>query len=341
MLRFRTPVVVESGAQTVTREEYPVGTSWNIFSEQAGPCSQDRVREIEHNVGRQLPGDYRAMIMGTGGGVPRNDKCFLHGSHTGAAEDKGVELRRILGDGSINSKNDNCLDITGMHLSKEWDIPHEILLIAYSENGLHEYFALNYELTKFPFNSVLYIDQDREIIVQIADSFSSLVSGLTSNPHDIERPDTSEEDVLPSHDGSFPPLLRSAVSRSSIDNIEDIVRSAGKGIGSGKNMIVNKKSHSLLFLDILFALATNVTDIIGGYPDSSDDSGQTSNGLTFLEVFPSMASEAGSTFSAIWSEPPIRYWWKTRMNEGAIIEENGKFRLSDDYLLTVLSEATS
>ena len=70
------------------------------------------------------------------------------------------KLDYIFGNKPTLRDSDRDLADYASYLAKEWVIPRKVLLIDKAESGLHEHFAINYDLTKFPQHSALYLDNE-------------------------------------------------------------------------------------------------------------------------------------------------------------------------------------
>ncbi|MEJ6014586.1 SMI1/KNR4 family protein, partial [Corynebacterium sp. H127] len=71
-----------------------------LFSTCAEPCSQQRLQDIESNIGMTLPEDYRHMILTTGGGKLAYEKRFFPAQLDAFGFPDGFALWGFFGNGS-------------------------------------------------------------------------------------------------------------------------------------------------------------------------------------------------------------------------------------------------
>lgn len=123
------------------------------------PCGSFRIRSIEEKIGRKLPEDYKKFIKTTGGGTLSLKNTTLAGISLPDGDELEINVEQIFGNGH-SEDDDNDLADYASFLAEEWEIPTKVLLIGNPGAGMHESFALNYDLEGFPPLSVLYLDND-------------------------------------------------------------------------------------------------------------------------------------------------------------------------------------
>ena len=113
---------------------------------------------------------------------------------------------------------------------EEWEIPREVLLCADSEDGMHQCFVINYDLTEFPAGSVLYLDTDPDgERVLVADSFDDFLAQLEPHPSISEPEEVSQDGIgiKGVRYGSLSQPLQRALAALSLIHISEPTRPIG------------------------------------------------------------------------------------------------------------------
>ena len=122
----------------------------------------------------------------------------------------------IFGNGTASNGAHVDLIDYATFLMDEWEIPEEVLLLAASEDGMHQCFVINYGLPDFPEGAVLYVDTDPDgIIMPVAESVDAFLSKLGPYPDQEETVEDAEPDNIGINGvryGSLSEPLRKAIS---------------------------------------------------------------------------------------------------------------------------------
>lgn len=153
------------------------------LTQMGDPCNEQRMVEVERNLGRRLPSDYRAFVMATGGGCVNPQRFYIPGGFL-PDEPGGVDVFCIYGNGTLPNGHCNDLDHpeTGVvALGRNWLYPPQALVFAKSSAGGHLVYLLNYEFEEFPLHTVLVANSAGNIGF-LAASFSDFLH-LLQAPH--------------------------------------------------------------------------------------------------------------------------------------------------------------
>lgn len=136
----------------------------------------------EEKLGIELPTLYKDLINKQNGGYIKRTVLPIDFS-TSSVEDY-IEVDSIFGigeEGILNSQ----------FLINEWNLPNNLVLL--NGDG-HTWVAMDYRAkTKNP--SVVYIDVEEHIEVQLASSFSEFIEGLQERDHVIEEMEHTEDEI--------------------------------------------------------------------------------------------------------------------------------------------------
>ena len=136
----------------------------------------------EEKLGIELPTLYKDLLIKQNGGYIKRTILPIDFS-TSSVEDY-IEVDSILGIGKEGIQDTQFL-------IKEWQLPSNLVLL--NGDG-HTWVAMDYRgKTKDP--SVVYIDVEEEVEVQLASSFSEFIEGLQEKGHVIEEIDLSEDEI--------------------------------------------------------------------------------------------------------------------------------------------------
>ncbi|QSS99739.1 SMI1/KNR4 family protein [Pontibacillus sp. ALD_SL1] len=132
------------------------------------PITVNGLEEIENTLSKQLPTSYKDVLLTQNGGYLKHNAVILDN------EEDYLVIDHIYGGGSPG-----ILDSS--YLSKEWGLPHN--LIIFSGEG-NQWFALDYQY-KNPI--VIYIDQELEEIIQVAENFDEFLQKLRTFNFEVEN----------------------------------------------------------------------------------------------------------------------------------------------------------
>ncbi|MCF8713152.1 SMI1/KNR4 family protein, partial [Corynebacterium parakroppenstedtii] len=169
----------------------------NLFEYTAQPADSQRILEFESKLGKKLPDDYKMLLSETGGGILNLEKCFLTDISLPDGDTLEVVVEDIFGNGTASNGAHVDLIDYATFLMDEWEIPEEVLLLAASEDGMHQCFVINYGLPDFPEGAVLYVDTDPDgIIMPVAESVDAFLSKLGPYPDQEETVEDAEPDNI-------------------------------------------------------------------------------------------------------------------------------------------------
>lgn len=215
-----------------------------------------------------------------------------------------------------------------------------MLLFATAESGMHECFAINYELPGFAVGAILYIDTDQGgAITLAADSFDDFINRLAPDPDEIdnnndddeaEHENTALEGVLR---GSLAPDLQLAVDEAPRSDAETLVRAAARPIAEGPGFQLKNNESGRTFLDVLFWLTSQRRPVHspGDFAGIADDAG-IPNFVTLTVKSFRINDKAYSMLYSLW---PFKAWWKDRQERGLLTAVDDGYRLDEAYLQKV------
>lgn len=145
----------------------------NVFSFPGQSCSPERVREIEHNIGFELPPKYAELVQSGCCGLVHPDYAHIKGNSP-ETDDHLVKVLFGNGFGGPSQSYDFNLDSPdeALYIRDEWDIPNWGALIALGEGDGATPFLINYSNRCFPKHSVIFLDIESDIQELVATSFS-------------------------------------------------------------------------------------------------------------------------------------------------------------------------
>ena len=146
---------------------------WNkeIEEYKLASVNKDDIRNAEQLLNVKLPEAYIKLMLEQNGGVPIH-QSFPCKISNGWADDH-VPVHGIYGigeEGILNSQ----------YLIQEWDLPNNVVL--FSGDG-HSWLAMDYRQTKNG-PPIIWIDTEQDIIIEIANDFSSFIEGLYTASHE-------------------------------------------------------------------------------------------------------------------------------------------------------------
>lgn len=298
-------------------------------SYQSEPPTDELIASIEEELGYKLPSSYIALMKHRNGGIPKNT-CFPTEDATSWAEDH-IAITGILGIGRDKSYS-LCGDLGSKFMIEDWGYPDIGVVICDCPSAGHDVVMLDYRACgRDGEPEVIHVDQEDDYeITFLAENFEAFISGLVSE----EEYDTSEEDKEADLNkvahGKFSPLLEELCARIiEVEQIEQKIRRIC-------TRIVEEKGHfsfhadelSYLMYDVQFWLYTK------SYPDTSREQ--------YLAIYDKMIAFGGEFGQGGYAPGWITEWLDRRMQEGRIVQDNGRLRFTDqsaEELVQQLREA--
>lgn len=161
-----------------------MGKFWLDDEDDSGldPIKNEAIVLVEEKLGVELPALYKKLIRKQNGGYIKRT-VFPIDFSTSSVENY-IEVDRIMGIGEAG-----ILD--SPYLIKEWELRNDLVLL----NGEgHTWVAMDYRgKTKDP--SIIYIDVEEEVEIQLASSFSEFIEGLQEEDINTEDSDLGEDDI--------------------------------------------------------------------------------------------------------------------------------------------------
>ncbi|MFD0621314.1 SMI1/KNR4 family protein [Paenibacillus sp. GCM10027629] len=289
------------------------------------PPTDALIASIEEELGYKLPASYIALMKQQNGGIPKNT-CFRAEESTSWAEDH-IAITGIMGIGREKSYS-LCGDLGSGFMIEEWGYPDIGVVICDCPSAGHDVVMLDYRACgRDGEPEVIHVDQEDDYeITFLAENFEAFISGLVSE----EEFDTSEEDkeadLYKVAHGKFSPLLGELCTRvSELEQIEQKIRSIC-------TRIVEEKGHfsfhadelSYLMYDVQFWLYTK------SYPDTSREQ--------YLAIYEKMIAFGGEFGQGGYAPGWITEWLDRRMQEGRIVQENGRLRFTDQFAAEVIKQ---
>ncbi|WP_312099490.1 SMI1/KNR4 family protein [Corynebacterium dentalis] len=318
------------------------------FTHQGKPCGSFRIRSIEEKIGRKLPEDYKKFIKTTGGGTLSLKNTTLAGISLSDGDELEINVEQIFGNGH-SEDDDNDLADYASFLAEEWEIPTKVLLIGNPGAGMHESYALNYDLEGFPPHSVLYLDNDEPgQFTLVAESFETFLQKLKPTP-DYD-PDTAgqgqlsekmQQDITGAREGTLSPQLKESIAATHIADYEEIVRRAAYNLAltEGGFGVWGSNPAWLHPRDVVYWAAQQVQSSSSlesfNWP-FWEDTPWDGNEYQFPTLIRSSFLLEGDFAGVACNEAMLRIWWKRRMEAGVLTETSDGFKLKDDYIATIL-----
>ncbi len=310
-----------------------------LFEYPAQPADEQRIREIEHGLGRRLPDDYTRLLSQTGGGSLSMNTCYLPEIELPDGDVIDVAVDSIFGNGKTSNNSNVDLLEQAAFLMEEWDIPREVLLCADSEDGMHQCFVINYDLAEFPAGSVLYLDTDPDgERVLVADSFDDFLAQLEPHPSISETEEVSQDGIgiKGVRYGSLSQPLRQALAATPTPDMEQLLRKATEPITTNLNPNINGDTpESRTFYDVVYWIVQHVepqhdatTYTRGGHAGQE---------LTFKSLIGDSFRVPGQEYGGVGHTlASVIMWWDRRVKEGVLIETEDGYIMDESYISQVL-----
>ncbi|GIO90085.1 hypothetical protein J31TS3_13120 [Paenibacillus lactis] len=287
-------------------------------SYQSAPPTDELIASIEEELGYKLPSAYIALMKQQNGGVPKNT-CFPTEEPTSWAEDH-IAITGIMGIGREKSYSIGG-DLGSRFMIEEWGYPDIGVVICDCPSAGHDVVMLDYRACgRDGEPEVIHVDQEDDYeITFLAENFEAFIRGLVSE----EEYDTSEEDkeadLYKVAHGKFSPLLEELCAQvTEVEHINEKIRSIC-------TRIVEEKGHFSFHADELSYLMYDVQFwlYVKSYPDTNRDQ--------YLANYSQMIAFGGEFGQGGYAPGWITEWLDHRMNEGLIIQANGRLRFTDTF----------
>lgn len=296
-------------------------------SYQSDSPSDELIASVEEELGYKLPSSYISWMKRQNGGVPINT-CFPTEYPTSWAEDH-IAITGILGIGREKSYS-LCGDLGSRFMIEEWGYPDIGVVICDCPSAGHDVVMLDYRACgRNGEPEVIHVDQEDDYeITFLADNFEAFIRGLVNE----EQYDTSEadkeEDLHKVAHGKFSPLLEELCSRATeVKRIERIIRDICTRVVEEKgHFSFHADERSLFMYDVQFWLYTK------SYPDTSRDQ--------YLEIYPEIIAFGGEFGQGGYAPSFISDWLNRRMEEGRIIQRNGRISFTESNLQEIIRQLT-
>ena len=146
---------------------------WNkeIEEYKLASINKDDISNAEQLLNVKLPDSYIKLMLEQNGGVPIHQSFPCEISNSWA--DDHVPVHGIYGIGEEGI-------LQSQYLIEEWVLPNAVVL--FSGDG-HSWLAMDYRQTKND-PPIIWIDKEQDIIIDIANDFSSFIEGLYTASHE-------------------------------------------------------------------------------------------------------------------------------------------------------------
>ena len=310
-----------------------------LFEYPAQPADEQRIREIEHGLGRRLPDDYTRLLSQTGGGSLSESTCYLPEIELPDGDVIDVAVNSIYGNGTTSNNSNVDLLEQAAFLMEEWDIPREVLLCADSEDGMHQCFVINYDLPEFPAGSVLYLDTDPDgERVLVADSFDNFLAELEPHPSISETEEVSQDGIgiKGVRYGSLSQPLQQALAATPTPDMEQLLRKATEPIAISTGVaITGDTPEGRTFYDVVYWIVQHVEPQHD--PRTYGNGGREDQELTFGDLMGDSFTVPGQKYGGVgYTLGSITMWWDRRVKQGVLIETENGYIMDESYISQVL-----
>ena len=165
----------------------------DLFSVSGQPCDEARVEQIERNLGVDLPGRYRELIMATGCGDVAEKYAYSRRYCGKDGTDFGG-VKTLCGNGpNLHSAFRFDVDGDALRIARQWDYPKWGVLFGFGYGSAHTPLLLNVSNPAYPVGAVVHLDVEVGEETCIFDSFDEFFEDLV-DPFEPEGFDPSELD---------------------------------------------------------------------------------------------------------------------------------------------------
>lgn len=229
----------------------------------------------------------------------------------------------------------------------EWELPEEVLLFTTSDDGMHQCFVINYDLSEYPKGSILYLNTDPGgDIALVANTFTEFINALGPTPDYDPTTDYSEDEELAKarhyiQTGPLSPALTNALTHVPDPDAMSLFRTAARHAASPGGVRIDHREESRQFIDITYWITQhsvrhhNVETFAGLYDDSVNPN---FSGIVRGSLFP---NEPPISFGFTYSLGFLRQWWEVRIQEGRLKPTPDGYVLDDEYITTVINQLRS
>lgn len=165
----------------------------DLFITPGQPCDEARVRQIERNLGVELPERYRDLIMATGCGNVAEKYAYSRRYCGKDGTDFGG-VKTLCGNGP-NPHSAFRFDVDGdaLRIARKWEYPQWGVLFGFGYGSAHTPLLLNVSNPAYPVGAVVHLDVEVGEETCIFDSFDEFFDDLV-DPFEPEGFDPSELD---------------------------------------------------------------------------------------------------------------------------------------------------
>ena len=165
----------------------------DLFITPGQPCDEARVRQIERNLGVELPERYRELIMATGCGNVAEKYAYSRRYCGKDGTDFGG-VKTLCGNGP-NPHSAFRFDVDGdaLKTARKWEYPQWGVLIGFGYGSAHTPLLLNVSNPAYPEGAVVHLDVEVGEETCIFDSFDEFFEDLV-DPFEPEGFEPSELD---------------------------------------------------------------------------------------------------------------------------------------------------
>lgn len=290
------------------------------------PPTDERIADIEQELGYKLPASYIWLMKRHNGGIPVNT-CFPTSTPTSWAEDH-VAISGIFG---IGREKDYalCGSLGSQFMIDEWEYPAIGVAICDCPSAGHDMIFLDYRgCGPQGEPAVVHIDQESDYkITPLADNFEDFIRGLVSEDEYAQDPDERRNEELAKVLGApFSPLLLELCQKNDDpDAVNQWIRDLAVRIVEDKGFFaLHDDEASYALYDVQFWLYENA------YPGVTE--------VGFLDIYPRIIQLANGFSTGGYAPGFITGWLEQRRNEGAILERDGALSPSDSLKARLMEQ---
>lgn len=311
-----------------------------IFAQKGKRASAKRLSEIEAALGKRLPEDYKQLLQKTGGGTLKPDCSFITGITLASGEELDIGVETIYGNGTTrNGTNIDLVDYV-MFLMQEWEIPDEVLLLADTEDGMHQCFVINYGVEGFPVGAILHCDTDPDgQMTLVADSVTDFLEKLGPDPYESST-DSSDQygmGIKGIQHGALSETLQHAIRATPTPDIERLLRKAAEPVANDMNpAILYNSVEGRRFFDVLYWIAQHVQP----QPDPVTyvNVNRNEQEIFLGNLLSGSFKMPTQKYGFIYTPAAVEAWWNIRVAEGVLNPTEKGYVLDGGYIENVLEE---
>lgn len=293
-------------------------SEYAIESYQSESPTDELIDSVEQELGYKLPSSYIQLMKHRNGGVPKNTN-FPTKEPTSWAEDH-IAITGMMGIGREKSYS-LCGDLGSQFMIEEWGYPDIGVVICDCPSAGHDVVMLDYRACgREGEPEVIHVDQEDDYeITFLAENFEAFIKGLVHDDHY----DTSEEDKQKAlhkvAHGKFSPLLAELCLRvTEVNQVEQKIRKICTRIVEAKGgFSFHADKLSYVMYDVQFWLYTKA------YPNTSREQ--------YVAAYENIIAFGGEFGQGGYAPSFVTDWLDLRLQEGLIVQDNGRIRFTDSY----------